>query len=35
MSGWEIAGLILLILIIALIAVNMRDIIRYVKIRMM
>jgi hypothetical protein len=35
MNAWEIIGLIFLVLVVALIAVNMRDIIRYVKIRMM
>lgn len=35
MNGWEIFGLILLILIVGLIAMNARDIIRYVRIRMM
>jgi len=35
MNAWEIIGFIFLVLVVALIAVNMRDIIRYVKIRMM
>jgi len=35
MSGWEIFGIIVLLLIIGLVAVNFRDIVRYIKIRSM
>jgi hypothetical protein len=35
MSGWAIFGLILLALAIGLIAMNLRDLIRYLKIRFM
>ena len=35
MSGWEIFGTILGLIIIALIVMNLRDIYRYIKITMM
>lgn len=35
MSGWEIFGIILVLIVIALILMNLRDIYRYIKITMM
>jgi hypothetical protein len=35
MDGWEIFGIIVVLLIIGLVAVNLRDLIRYLKIRSM
>jgi len=35
MSGWEIFGTVLGLIIIALILMNLRDIFRYIKISMM
>ena len=35
MSGWEIAGIIILALIVMLILFNLKDLIRYIKIRAM
>jgi len=35
MDGWELFGIIVVLLIIGLIAVNLRDVIRYLKIRSM
>jgi tetrahydromethanopterin S-methyltransferase subunit B len=35
MSGWEIFGTILGLIIVALVAMNLRDIYRYIKITMM
>jgi hypothetical protein len=35
MSGWEIFGTILGLIIIALVVMNLRDIYRYIKITMM
>ena len=35
MSGWEIFGTVLGLIIIALIVMNLRDIYRYIKISMM
>ncbi len=35
MSGWEIAGIIILALIVIVILANLKDLIRYMKIRAM
>jgi hypothetical protein len=35
MSGWEIFGTVLGLIVIALIGINLRDIYRYIKISMM
>ncbi|QBR70090.1 hypothetical protein CU048_01010 [Beijerinckiaceae bacterium] len=35
MSGWAIVGIIIVLLIVGLVVVNLRDIIRYLKIRAM
>ena len=35
MSGWEIAGIIILALIVGLILFNLKDLIRYIKISSM
>ncbi len=35
MSGWAIVGIIIVLLIVGLVVVNLRDIIRYIKIRAM
>lgn len=35
MSGWEIAGIIILALMVILILANLKDLIRYMKIRAM
>jgi hypothetical protein len=35
MNGWELFGIIVVLLIVGLIAVNLRDVIRYLKIRSM
>ncbi len=35
MDGWEIFGIIIVLLIVGLVAVNLRDIMRYLKIRSM
>jgi hypothetical protein len=35
MDGWVIFGIIIILLIIGLVAVNLRDIMRYLKIRSM
>ncbi len=35
MSGWEIAGIIILALIVGLIVFNLKDLIRYIKISSM
>lgn len=35
MSGWEIFGIVVAVLLVLLILVNLRDLIRYLKIRSM
>lgn len=35
MNGWEIAGIVILALIVLAVLINMKDLVRYIKIRNM